>query len=118
MKWFVLFAGIVLLSPPTADNQPVDSPCAGKAGIESIPPEIRKEFRQAQMDRDLQESIRKEIEIANRPRSGLKLTMATTDRDGRTVDYRIIVASAPGCVLGWMPINPPANAKQRSRVYY
>jgi hypothetical protein len=81
------------------------NPCSGEKGVASIPPEVLKAFGVAAKIQDRQEAIKKEIEIARKPRSGLTVAYVDTS-GGKVVRYMIVVASAPTCTLALMPFDP------------
>jgi len=65
----------------------------------SIPPQIQKEFQIARQTKN-DESVRREIEIAKRPGSGLRLAIPPIkDGQGKVVAYLIVVTSAPTCIV-------------------
>jgi hypothetical protein len=98
MKWkcfllFWLFFSASLL----AHAQQSMNPCSGKNGIASVPLKILEELRATTRMPNSHEGSRKALEIARRPKSGLKPSFVLTDTEDRILDLVIVVESAPGC---------------------
>jgi hypothetical protein len=109
MKWiFSLLFVVCLFAEPSCVAQVAIAghPCTGPQGISSIPSQTFNDFMAAHRMTDRQGAIKKEIEVAKRPGSGMKVPAEPTVFEGKITFFEVTVASAPKCILDMIPFNP------------